>query len=344
VCSKDTTARPLPVDRVLGRIARTAFPRWWGLAAPCTYMAVQCGWATASQAGWRWLVSTLRASPAVSPSTSPAFSDGVPSPAFSALQGVCAGLPRRRPGSARLPPLACSGWLPGCVASGWLRPSATASGRRAPPSASSSWRRAPRLLLQVDCVLLLLRRHVGCWPTCLFIHRLFFWWRRPSLYTARARARAQPRPPPPPEAARPAALMSRAAHAVESKAVVRPGLLSLEAKQRSARPPPPPTNQPTKHGPASRRPRPSAESAPLSQPLYCLSMRPTSPPYPGAPQLLSPPSPPPSPGPLHWRVTSNWPPPPCVSAAQRDSAPPHPPARRPVVGICEAYTFSNKSQ
>jgi hypothetical protein len=209
-------------------------------------MAVQCGWATASQAGWRWLVSTLRASPAVSPSTSPAFSDGVPSPAFSALQGVCAGLPRRRPGSARLLPLACSGWLPGCVASGWLRPSATASGRRAPPSASSSWRRAPRLLLQVDCVLLLLRRHVGCWPTCLFIHRLFFWWRRPSLYTARARARAQPRPPPPPEAARPAALMSRAAHAVESKAVVRPGQLSLEAKQRSARPPPPPqpTNQP----------------------------------------------------------------------------------------------------
>jgi hypothetical protein len=28
---------------------------------------------------------------------------------------------------------------------------------------------------------------------------------------------------------------------------------------------------PKKHGPASRRPRPSAESAPLSQPLYCLS-------------------------------------------------------------------------
>jgi hypothetical protein len=28
---------------------------------------------------------------------------------------------------------------------------------------------------------------------------------------------------------------------------------------------------PQNHGPASRRPRPSAESAPLSQPLYCLS-------------------------------------------------------------------------
>jgi hypothetical protein len=67
------------------------------------------------------------------------------------------------------------------------------------------------------------------------------------------------------------------------------GLL-LPAKQRSA---PPKKN----HGPASRRPRPSAESAPLSQPLYCLSTRPTSPPYP-APQLLSPPSPPPSPDPL----------------------------------------------
>jgi hypothetical protein len=54
---------------------------------------------------------------------------------------------------------------------------------------------------------------------------------------------------------------------------------------------------PQNHGPASRRPRPSAESAPLPQPLYCMSTRPTSPPYP-APQLLSPPSPPPSPDPL----------------------------------------------
>jgi hypothetical protein len=54
--------------------------------------------------------------------------------------------------------------------------------------------------------------------------------------------------------------------------------LSLQAKQRSA----PPQN----HGPASRRaPQPSAESAPLPQPLYCLSTRPTSPPYP-APQVL----------------------------------------------------------
>jgi hypothetical protein len=40
------------------------------------------------------------------------------------------------------------------------------------------------------------------------------------------------------------------------------GLL-LQAKQRGL--------PPQKHGPASRRPRPSAESAPLSQPLYCRS-------------------------------------------------------------------------
>jgi hypothetical protein len=53
--------------------------------------------------------------------------------------------------------------------------------------------------------------------------------------------------------------------------------LSLQASS-AARPP-------KNHGPASRRPRPSAESTPLSQPLYCLSTRPTSPPYP-APQLL----------------------------------------------------------
>jgi hypothetical protein len=44
--------------------------------------------------------------------------------------------------------------------------------------------------------------------------------RRGGLCLCTARARAQQPPPPPPEAARPA-LMSRAAHAVESKAVVR---------------------------------------------------------------------------------------------------------------------------
>jgi hypothetical protein len=90
------------------------------------------------------------------------------------------------------------------------------------------------------------------------------------------------------------------------------GCPKQKAKQRSA----PPKN----HGPASRRPRPSAESAPLSQPLYCLSTRPTSPPYP-APQLLSPPSPPPSPDPLacDLQLASV-----AVSAARRDSASSHP--------------------
>jgi hypothetical protein len=82
-----------------------------------------------------------------------------------------------------------------------------------------------------------------------------------------------------------------------------------------------PTRQPPpkRHGPASRRPRPSAGAgpAPLSQPLYCLSARPTLPPYP-APQLLSPPSPPPSPDPLACdlqQLASV-----AVSAARRDSA------------------------
>jgi hypothetical protein len=51
-------------------------------------------------------------------------------------------------------------------------------------------------------------------------------------------------------------------------------------------------------------------------PLYCLSTRPTSPPYP-APQLLSPPIPPPSPDPLacDLQLASA-----AVSAARRDSA------------------------
>jgi hypothetical protein len=77
---------------------------------------------------------------------------------------------------------------------------------------------------------------------------------------------------------------------------------------------------PKSHGPASRRPRPSAESAPISQPLYCLSTRPKSPPHP-APQLLSPPSPPPSPEPLacDLQLASV-----AVSAARRDSASSHP--------------------
>jgi hypothetical protein len=72
---------------------------------------------------------------------------------------------------------------------------------------------------------------------------------------------------------------------------------------------------PKNHGPSSRRPRPSAESAPLSQPLYCLSTRPTSPPYP-SPQLISPPSPPPSPDPLacDLQLASV-----AVSAARRDT-------------------------
>jgi hypothetical protein len=88
--------------------------------------------------------------------------------------------------------------------------------------------------------------------------------------------------------------------------------LSLQAKQRSA--------PPKKHGPASRKLRPSGESAPLSQPLYCLSTRPTSPPYP-APQLLSQPSPPTSPDPLacDLKLASV-----AVSAARRDSASSHP--------------------
>jgi hypothetical protein len=75
--------------------------------------------------------------------------------------------------------------------------------------------------------------------------------------------------------------------------------VSLQAKQRSARP--------KNHGPAScSRPRPSAGSAPLSQPLYCLPTRPTSPPCP-APQLISPPHAPPRRRQAHWRVVSNWP-------------------------------------
>jgi hypothetical protein len=79
---------------------------------------------------------------------------------------------------------------------------------------------------------------------------------------------------------------------------------------------------PKKHGPASRRPRPSAESAPLSEPLYCLSTRPTSPPYP-APQLLSPPSP--RRRQTHWRVTSNWPTSPCpLHGATLPLPTPHP--------------------
>ena len=63
------------------------------------------------------------------------------------------------------------------------------------------------------------------------------------------------------------------------------------------------------HGSASRRPRPSAESTPLSQPLCCLSTRPTSPPlisrnqHPRcylrqAPRRRQ----------THWRVTSLLPP------------------------------------
>jgi hypothetical protein len=69
---------------------------------------------------------------------------------------------------------------------------------------------------------------------------------------------------------------------------------------------------PKNHGPASCRPRPSAEPAPLSQPLHSRPTRPTSPPYP------APHPPPSSPPPLpaasrqpHWRRgASNWPPPP----------------------------------
>jgi hypothetical protein len=58
----------------------------------------------------------------------------------------------------------------------------------------------------------------------------------------------------------------------------------------------------------------------LPQPLYCLSTRPTSPPYP-APQLLSPPIPPPPPAPLacDFQLASA-----AVSAARRDSASSHP--------------------
>jgi hypothetical protein len=58
-------------------------------------------------------------------------------------------------------------------------------------------------------------------------------------------------------------------------------------------PPPPPKK---KHGCLSRRPRPSAGSAPLPQPLYCRSTRSASLPYP-APQP-PPSSPPPLPAPL----------------------------------------------
>jgi hypothetical protein len=50
---------------------------------------------------------------------------------------------------------------------------------------------------------------------------------------------------------------------------------------------------PAKHGVCASLPHAHT----CSQPLYCLSTRPTSPPYP-APQLISPPSPPPSPDPL----------------------------------------------
>jgi hypothetical protein len=49
----------------------------------------------------------------------------------------------------------------------------------------------------------------------------------------------------------------------------------------AARPPPP------KHGPAPRRTRPSAESAPLSQPLYCLSTRPHVAAVPSTPAAIS---------------------------------------------------------
>jgi hypothetical protein len=89
---------------------------------------------------------------------------------------------------------------------------------------------------------------------------------------------------------------------------------AFTAGQAAQRAPPP------NHGPASRRPRPIAESAPLSQPPYCLSTRPTSPPYP-APPLLSPPSPPPSPDPLacDLQLASV-----AVSAARRGSASSHP--------------------
>jgi hypothetical protein len=95
---------------------------------------------------------------------------------------------------------------------------------------------------------------------------------------------------------------------------------SGEAAQRA-----PPPN----HRPASRRPRPSAESAPLPQPpapsrstesTACRRdprRRRTQP----APQLLSPPSPPPSPDPLacDLQLASA-----AVSAARRDSASSHP--------------------
>jgi hypothetical protein len=89
------------------------------------------------------------------------------------------------------------------------------------------------------------------------------------------------------------------------------GLLLTTGLSSAARPPPKKTR-----ACASSRPRPSAESAPLSQPLYCMSTRPTSPPYP-APQLLSPPSPPPSPDPLvsDLQLASVG-----ASAARRDSA------------------------
>jgi hypothetical protein len=76
----------------------------------------------------------------------------------------------------------------------------------------------------------------------------------------------------------------------------------------------PPKFPPKKHGPASRRPRPSAESAPLSQPLYFWPTRPTSPPYP-APQP-SPSSPPPFPAPLACGLF--------FSGARREPAPSHP--------------------
>jgi hypothetical protein len=75
----------------------------------------------------------------------------------------------------------------------------------------------------------------------------------------------------------------------------------------------------TGHRPSSAACPPSAESAPLSQPLYCMSTRPTSPPYP-VPQLPSS-SPPPLPVPLacDLRLASAD-----VSAARRDSASSHP--------------------
>jgi hypothetical protein len=107
--------------------------------------------------------------------------------------------------------------------------------------------------------------------------------------------------------------------------LIMPGLCllsSLLITCRSARYPAKKQRAPQNpHGPASRRPRPSAEPAPLPQPLYCLSTRPTSPPYP-APQLLSPPSPPPSPDPLACDLQLA---PAAVSAARRDSAPLFPP-------------------